>query len=174
MTEPLAVLTDLVTRAVKSGAYSCPLPDEGAEIIVLRLLDAEVAVSVVVDGEERVQSAMTFLSKDGNHHSAHLNGWYRPDGFEGSPSEIVDAIWAAFWEHEKENEGLGRILWMHGPTLPLGDDATQTRLAFTVTQVVEESTDLDSFFASLSEPVVEVPRRREEPQACSVFDLFGE
>ena len=174
MSEAQEVRILLALRAKGSGAYDSSVLDGEADVINLHLLDADVAVFIGADSGGRVSEALTFLSRSGSHQSAHLNGWRRPDNFSGTAHDLVDSIWAAFWEHEKENELLGRILWMHGPVLP-PTEATQVRLDFNVVSVVEDSEDLDSFFASLSEPVVVEKLKEQKVQGgADVFDLFGE
>lgn len=150
----------LSRRATESGAYLSPLPVEGDDLVVILLLDAQVFVSIEEVGG-RVTAALSYLVKQG--HTSHLNGWRREEGCTKSVPDLVDDIWAAFWAHEKENEGLGRILWMHGRMLPgIGEDIT-----------VEQPAQMP---LPVLTPVQSTPKRSRSKVFVDqdVLDLFGE
>lgn len=151
LTEASRVRRLLSRRATESGAYLSPLPKEEEDLVVILLLDAQVFVSIE-ETQGRVTAALSYLVKQ--EHTSHLNGWRREDGCTRSVPDLVDDIWAAFWVHEKENETLGRILWMHGPMLPgIGEDIQ-----------IEDI------------PLPEPPQVAAKPLSLSgatVFDLFG-
>lgn len=163
----------LARRCQASGAYEVEVPDEGDEMVRLHLLDADVLVLVEghhVDGT--ATTALSYLGKHGSDVCQHLNGWRREGGMD--VGALVDDLWRAFWAHEQENEGLGRTLWMHGPTLPVlaedvcaPDEPVQVPLDFT-SPVVQPPPERVS-------PAPRVPKPRTKVHVDqNVLDLFGD
>lgn len=123
--------------------------DGGIFYITLPLSDADVLL--YMEGSEgRVRAVLSFLMfREGGGNALHLNNWFRRPMDDGaSVSDLVERIWAKFYEDEQENYKLNRVLWMHGPLLPQ---------------------DMES----LPPPRDKTPRN-PPPKVASVFDLFGE
>lgn len=117
MTEAHAVREALARRCVLTRAYMADPVLEEDEMVRLHQRDRDILIYVEPDKEGRVLGALSFLTLQGSSTDLHLNGWCRPDGLF-LVSELVDALWAAFWLHEQENKGIGRALWMSGADLP--------------------------------------------------------
>lgn len=161
---------------------------QGGHFIQLPLLDAEVLLFVEpdVDGD-RVRGVLSFLlRRDGKGYAVHLNHWFREEWGDTPVPVLVSRIWAKFWADELENEGLNRVLWMHGPDIPpLPEDVpVQERMTFLAPQEPEPepppvpvaTTLAEELAAVLDQAPSEPPARaRKVPLVdASVLDLFGE
>lgn len=175
MTEVERVARLLSRRVTATGMYKVSLPEDphapehgGFFLVTIHLLDAEVMVYLEPEGDS-VQGALSFILPHGKGNIAtHLNGWRRAPVPMTVP-QLVNALWAAFWEHEQENKELGRILWMHGPTLPsLPEDVPVQGTLFLPST--------DSVLDLLADVGNAPPQKRKKPLLVpeeDIFALFG-
>jgi hypothetical protein len=182
LTEAERVQRLLAHRCAAAGVYGDVEGTDGRDTgtgflhVTLHLLDADVMVFVEENPDGKVKEALSFmLLKTKPGASLHLNGWRRPPEDVPVP-DLVDALWAKFWRDEEENSGLGRVLWMHGPTLPAlaEGESHQERLPLAVPP--PEIDPLDELLGSLEPPSVEPPPRKK-PSLISeedVLALFGD
>ena len=83
------------------------------------------------------RGAMAIVFPRGSDRGFHLNYWSSPLDSPFLEDPVKD-MWGQFWEHEKENRELGRVLWMHDSTLKESKIQRQDS---------EETEDVFSFFS---------------------------